>query len=110
MAMYSASVEDCAVTFCLPDFQVIAPSAARKTYPVVDFPSSQSAYAASPNPLKVTILSGSALYVIPYVHVPDKYLRIRFTAITCYILGFAMYDANRFTAKAISGRVEIAIY
>src|ERR1700720_2924094 len=35
-ATYSDSVEDIAIIVCFLDFHVIAPSAARKTYPIVD--------------------------------------------------------------------------
>jgi hypothetical protein len=56
---------------------VIAPFAARKTYPVVDFISSLFWYEASENPLKEIAVSGAYLYVIPYDRVPDKYRNIR---------------------------------
>jgi hypothetical protein len=80
-AIYSASVEDCTVTGCLLDHQVIAPFAAMKTYPVVDFMSSLFWYAASENPLKEIAVSSAYLYVIPYVRIPDKYRNILFSAV-----------------------------
>jgi hypothetical protein len=80
-AIYSASVEDCAITGCLLDRQVIAPFAAMKTYLVMDFMSSLFWYAASENLLKEIAVSGAYLYVIPYVRVPDKYCNILFSAV-----------------------------
>src|SRR6266852_2845415 len=71
-AIYSASVVLMAVTDCLFDLQVIAPPAAMKTYPVVDFPSSRFLYAALAYPSKLSGLSGTCLYVIPRSLVPAK--------------------------------------
>jgi len=72
-AIYLASVEDSAVTLCLLDRQVIAPSAAMNTYPVVDLLSFLFLYAALVYPKKDMCNPGMFLYVIPYVFVPDKY-------------------------------------
>ena len=46
-AIYSASVEDCAVMFCFLERHVITPPEAMKTYPNVDLQSSWFANAAS---------------------------------------------------------------
>ncbi len=64
IVIYLALVLDCAVILCLFDFQVIVPPAPRKTYPVVNFWSLQSAYAVSENLLRVIVVPGSCLYTI----------------------------------------------
>ena len=107
--MYSASIKDCVVTPCFLGCQIIVPLASKKTYPVVDFPSSRSLYVAFTKPLKVRY-SDMVLYVIPYSQVPNKYCRIHFNAVICCILGLVVYDASRFTANAISGHIALAIY
>jgi len=88
-ATYSASVKDNAVAICFFELQVIAPSATRKTYPVVDLLLSALPYAASAYPYRF-FCWGCALYAIPWDRVPARYLRIRFTAMLCCKLGFAM--------------------
>jgi len=88
-ATYSASVEDNAVVICFFELQVIALSATRKTYPVVDLLLSALPYAASAYPYRF-FCWGCALYAIPWDCVPARYLRIRFTAMLCCKLGFAV--------------------
>jgi len=60
-ATYSASVDESVVETCFLELQVMAPSPAMKTYPVVDFLSSALAYAASAYPWKKLGYNGSAL-------------------------------------------------
>ena len=87
--MYSASVEDNAVAICFFELQVIALSATRKTYPVVNLLLSVLPYAASAYPYRF-FCWGCTLYAIPWDHVPARYLRIHFTAMLCCKLGFAI--------------------
>src|SRR5260221_10762394 len=89
-ATYSACVDDRAVETCFFELQVMAPSPARKTYPVVDLRSLALAYVASAYPWKKLGCNGSALYMMPWVRVPDRYLRTCFNAVECWRLGFAV--------------------
>ena len=81
-----------------------------KTYLVVDFSSSQFLNAVSAYRLKVIGVLDMYSYVIPYVLVLTKYLRIRFNAVWCCILGLAVYDTSLFTMNAILGHIELAMY
>src|SRR6266850_1506467 len=109
-AMYSASVDDSAIISCFLDHHVIAPPAAKKTYPDVDLQSSVLAYATSANLIKEFTGMFGILYVIPYDLVPDKYCNSLLRIPICCKLGFAVYDTSLFTVNAISGRVTFARY
>ena len=82
-ATYSASVDDKAIVNCFFDHQVMAPLAAMKMYPVVDFHSSRLPYATSVYPWNVSDLSDSAMYVIPWDLVSAKYLSMHFSVHVC---------------------------
>ena len=60
-ATYLASVDDKAIVNCFFDRQVMAPLAAMKMYPVVDFRSSRLLYATSVYPWNRSDLSDSAM-------------------------------------------------
>jgi len=108
-AMYSALMEDSAVMLCLLNHQVITPSAAIKTYPVVNLLSFLFLYAVSAYPKNDIGNPAISLYVIPYVFVPDRYCSIHFNATWCCILGFTVYDASLLITYVISGWVEFVI-
>src|SRR6266850_7017368 len=50
------------------------------------------------------------LYVMPNDLVPDKYRSNLLSVPICYKLGFVVYDANLFTANAISSHVALVRY
>ena len=105
--MYSTSVDDSAMDICFLKLQVMAPFLARNPYPEIDLQLSAFPYKASAYPKKKLGCLGSALYTIPYVFVPARYWRMRFSASTCWRLGLAVYDANLLTAYAMSGLVVL---
>ena len=74
-AMYSASVKDSAVVICFFEHHVMAPSAMRKTYPVMDLFLSAFPYAASV--LRSWALGPIFFFIfLPSFCFPDRYVLI----------------------------------
>src|ERR1700678_1288717 len=106
-ATYSASVVDNVTNSCFFEDHEIAPPSTRNTYPVIarlcscDDPSA-STYPT--NPLVSPPYTNSSFFV------PNKYLKILFTASQCAHPGFSENWATVDVANAISGLVPIAAY
>ena len=105
-ALYYASVEDLETVGCFLAVQEIKLSPRNTAKPPVDLLSStQPAQSALENAL--TSVDLDLRILSPRFTVPRTYLRILFMVLQCTVVGVCKNWHTLFTAKAISGRVNV---